>query len=230
VGEVVAIDLFAVEVATLKGLVRYLVLFAIDIESRQVAIAGISHDPHQAWVVNALRTLFDPVDGLLRRARYLIHDRDPLFGSSFTALLAGCGVASVRLPARSPNLNAFAERFIGSIRRECLGRVIPLGESHLRRLVSEYVQHYHVERNHEGRGNELLCVAPANDDGAPLAAVRKRARLGGLLNFYHRGSGLNLARFSFGTGRARAVLTERGQRPAPSLASERLGRLSAVTQ
>ncbi len=187
VGAVVAIDFFSVEVVTLAGIVRYLVLFAIDLESRHVAVAGITRDAHQAWVVNSMRQLFDPVDGLLRKARYLIHDRDPLFGGDFKRLLASCGVAAVRLPARSPNLNAFAERFIGSIRRECLSRVIPLGERHLRRLVTEYLEHYHLERNHQGlgRGNRLLCQLPANDE-ARAGAVRKRQRLGGLLNFYHR--------------------------------------------
>jgi putative transposase len=105
----------------------------------------------------------------------------------WSALMRSGGVRSVRLPSRSPNLNAYAERFVGSIRRECLGRVIPLGERHLRLLVSEYVEHYNLERNHQGLGNRLIgaaCAAPAND---VRGAVRRRERLGGLLSFYHRG-------------------------------------------
>ena len=94
-------------------------------------------------------------------------------------------VGLLRLPARSPNLNAYAERFVRSIKDECLNRVVPLGEGHLRRLVHEYVQHYHRERNHQGRDNQLLERAPP-----PLtdqrAEVLRRARLGRLLNFYYR--------------------------------------------
>lgn len=104
----------------------------------------------------------------------MIHDRDPVFGKAFTEPLRSGGVRSVRLPSRSPNLNAYAERFVGSIRRECLSRVIPLGERHLRVLVAEYVEHYNLERNHQGVGNRLLgpaLAAPANDVGG---AVRRR--------------------------------------------------------
>ena len=185
-GAIAAIDFFSVEVVTTRGLVRYLVLFAVDLKTRSVAVAGMTHDAHQAWVVNALRGLLDPIDGLLRGARYLIH-RDPLFGADVVQLLARAGIESVRLPARSPNLNAFAERFVGSIRRECLSRVIPLGERHLRQLVNEYVAHYHLERNHQGLGNRLLTPLPANDNDAS-APIRRRERLGGLLNYYHRDS------------------------------------------
>lgn len=184
-GAIAAIDFFSVEVATGAGLVRYLVLFAIDIKTRAVAIAGITPDAHQAWVVNALRGPLDPVDGLLRNARYVSHDRDPLFGKDFVRLLQSARIQSVRLPARSPNLNAFAERFVGSIRRECLSCVIPIGERHLRQLVAEYVAHYHLERNHQGLGNRPLAPLPSNDNLAS-GAIRRRERLGGLLSYYHR--------------------------------------------
>ena len=173
---------------TWSGIVRYHVFFAIELKTRAVAIAGITHDLHEAWVVNAARGLVDGVDGLLKEARFLIHDRDPAFGKGFTSLMRSGGVRPVRLPRRSPNLNAYAERFVGSIRRECLNRVIPLGEGHLRLLVSEYVAHYNLERNHQGLGNQLVgaaCAAPANDVGG---AVLRRERLGGLLSFYYRGA------------------------------------------
>ena len=90
----------------------------------------------------------------------------------------------LRLPPRSPNLNAYAERWIGSIRRECFAKVIPLGERHLRQIVREYVDHYHGERPHQSRGNKL--IAPMNDNAAVSGRVVRRKRLGGLLNFYHR--------------------------------------------
>ncbi len=130
------------------------------------------------------RNLTDPVDGCLRRARYLIHDRDPLYTRVFGEILEGGGVQSIRLPPKSPNLNAYAERFVRSIKEECLSRVVPLGEGDLRLLVREYVEHYHRERNHQGLDNQLLRRPPPP---VSLAAdVRRRERLGGLLNFYHR--------------------------------------------
>jgi putative transposase len=185
-GAVAATDFFSVEVLTWSGIVRYHVFFVIDLKTRAVQIAGITHVLHQAWVVQAGRGLLDVVDGFLRETRFLIHDRDPVFGVAFTRLLESGGVRGVRLPSRSPNLNAYAERFVGSIRRECLRRVIPLGERHLRLLVAEYVEHYNFERNHQGVGNRLIgsaLAAPVNDVGG---AVRRREKLGGLLSFYHR--------------------------------------------
>jgi putative transposase len=99
-------------------------------------------------------------------------DRDPLFCHSFRDMLKTSGVKPVRLPPRSPNLNAFAERWIGSVRRECLARVIPLGERHLRQIVREYVDHYHGERPHQGLGNKL--IAPMNDNAAASGRVVRR--------------------------------------------------------
>ena len=143
------------------------------------------------------RNLTDPDEGVLRASHHLIHDRDPLYTRVFEEILRSGGVHPVRLPARSPNLNAYAERFVRSIKDECLNRMVPLGESHLRRLVHEYVEHYHRERNHQGCENQLLERAPP-----PVrltADIRRRERLGGLLNFYHReaaGTFGRLKRFS----------------------------------
>ena len=187
-GAVAATDFFSVEVLSWAGIVRYQVFFVIDLKTRAVALAGITHELHEAWVVQAARGLLDAIDGFLKDARFLIHDRDPVYGGAFSKLLKLGGVRGVRLPSRSPNLNAYAERFVGSIRRECLNRVIPLGERHLRVLVAEYVEHYNLERNHQGIGNRLIgpaLAAPANDVGG---VVRRRERLGGLLSFYHRGA------------------------------------------
>src|SRR5258705_7960504 len=129
------------------------------------------------------RNLLDAVDGFLRGKRYLIVDRDPVYTREFREALERAGTTVVRLPPRSPNLNAFAERFVLSIRGECLDRIIPLGEGHLRRAVSEYVTHYHEERNHQGLGNALIdSPAAVNDNGR----VRRLPRLGGLLSYYHR--------------------------------------------
>ena len=179
-----ACDLFTVEVLTLAGLHRHLVFFVIALQSRRVTIAGIYPQPYGTWMEQRARNVTDPVDGCLRRARYLIHDRDPLSTRGFGEILEGGGVQPIRLPPKSPHLNAYAERFVRSIQEECLSRVVPLGEGHLRLLVGEYVDHDHRERNHQGLDNQLLQRPPPP---VSLAAdVQRRERLGGWLNFYHR--------------------------------------------
>ena len=107
----------------------------------------------------AARNLTDPVEGFLRGKKYLIHDRDPLFTKEFLEVLAGTGVKSVKLPPRSPNLNAYAERFVRTIKESCLERMILFGEGSLRKAIHEFSQHYHHERNHQGlaaRGEKLF--------------------------------------------------------------------------
>ena len=141
---------------TLAGLKRYLVFFVIELRSRRVHIAGIHPQPDGAWMEQLARNLTDPVDGFLRTARHLIHDRDPLYTKAYREILTSGGVHPIRLPPKSPNLNAYAERFVRSIKEECLQRVVPLGEGHLRLLVREYVEHYNHERNHQGLDNQLL--------------------------------------------------------------------------
>jgi putative transposase len=127
----------------MTGLVRYFVSFVIDIKARQVHVAGIAHQVYGAWVEQIARNLTDPVDGFLKDMRCLIHDRDPVFTKRFADILASTGVKTLKLPSRSPILNAFAERLVRSIRDECLRRIVPLGERHLRRIITEYVAHYH---------------------------------------------------------------------------------------
>jgi len=183
-GAITATDFFSVEALSVRGLLRYLVLFVIDLKTRRIEIAGIVRDPNGNWMQQVARNLIDADDGFLRDAVYLIHDRDPLFTTAFTLVLRSGGVMTVRLPPRSPNLNAYAERFVRSIRSECLSKIIPLGEGHLRRAVREYTEHYHQERNHQGLGNRLIdrsCRGPRVQ-----GRIERRARLGGLLNFYDR--------------------------------------------
>jgi Integrase core domain len=120
---------------------------------------------------------------VLRGMEYLILDRDPLYTAAFRDLLRDSGVKPLLLPARSPNLNAFAERFVGSVKSECLDRIVPLGEKHLRAAVRAFGDHYHEERPHQGLGNEL--IAPKTTSLRP-GPVRCRERLGGVLEFYYR--------------------------------------------
>jgi putative transposase len=122
--------------------------------------------------------------GVLRDCRYLLHDRDTKYTRSFRAIIASGGVEPLAVPARSPNLNAYAERWVRSVKEECLSKVILFGERSLRRALSDYVEHFHAERNHEGKGNVLLF--PRLTDRQREGPVRCRERLGGLLRFYHR--------------------------------------------
>ena len=184
VGAIVAMDFFTVDVLTLRGLVRYFVLFAIDLETRRVHVSGIVHEAYGQWMEQVARNLTDPVEGFLRKKRYLIHDRDPLFTRRFVGILESGRVKSVKLPASSPNLNAYAERFVLSARREAFNKIVPLGEKHLRRIVAEFVDHYHHERNHQGLHNRL--IEPISSGANRTGAVNCRQRLGGILNHYYR--------------------------------------------
>jgi putative transposase len=122
--------------------------------------------------------------GILRDCRYLLLDRDTKFTQSFGAIIASGQVEPLALPARSPNLNAYAERWVRSVKEECLSKVIPFGERSLRRALSEYVDHYHQERNHQGKGSVPLF--PRNRDLDREQRVQYRERLGGLLRYYHQ--------------------------------------------
>jgi hypothetical protein len=135
----------------------------------------------------AARNLVDPENGFLRNATHLIHDRDPLFTKVWVELLKSSGVKSVRIPASSPNCNPFAERFVRTIRNECLNNFVVFGERHLRHLLREYLAHYLGERFHQGLDGRLIAPSIASEnDNSETEAIRCRSRLGGLLNYYHR--------------------------------------------
>ncbi len=183
-GAIAAADFFSVEVLTVGGFVRYLVLFVIELKTRRVHVAGITCQADGEWMAQIACNLTDAIAGPLKGTRYLIVDRDPLCTAHFKSLLDSAGVKLLRLPARSPNLNAFAERFVRSIKQECLYHIVPLGEGHLRRTVGAFVAHYHSERNHQGLGNVIpFPTHPLADVRGP---IRRRERLGGLLNCYER--------------------------------------------
>jgi putative transposase len=129
------------------------------------------------------RNLTDAEQGILTGKRYLIHNRDPLFTAEFLNRIAGTGVESVKLPRRSPNLNAYAERLVPSIKESCLDRVISFGEESLRIAIQKFVVHYHRERNHLGLANQL--ISPEPDHLGNVREVERRLRLGGMLNYYY---------------------------------------------
>jgi len=126
----------------------------------------------------------DAFDGFLLNVRYVILDRDPLYTDAFRALLKKAGVKPVRLPPRSPNLNAYAERFVRTIKESCLDRMIFFGEHSVRNAIREFVEHYHHERNHQGLDNRL--IDPKSHVGTAEGSVECRERLGGMLRYYYR--------------------------------------------
>jgi putative transposase len=160
------------------------VLFVMDLVTRRVQIAGITLHPTAAFMQQCARQLTDPFDGFLLGKRYLLHDRDTKFTPAFEALLQGSGVEPIVLPPRSPNLNAHCERFVRSIKEEALNQMVILGERGLHHVISQYLMHYHTERNHQGLRNVRLAPAPANE--VESGRVVRRARLGGLLSYYYR--------------------------------------------
>src|SRR5713101_9727780 len=181
---IVAADFFTVEVWTRRGLQRFIVLFFIELSTRKVEIAGFAAAANGLWMSQIGRNVSDVVDGMLNGKRYLIHDRDPLFTAEFLDMVADVGVKSVKLPPRSPNLNAHAERFVRTIKESCLERMILFGEESLRTAISNFVAHYLAERNHQGLANRL--ISPEVGHLENTGGVQRRQRLGGMLNYYYR--------------------------------------------
>lgn len=135
-------------------------------------------------MVQMARNAVDDIDGALLRTRFALHDRDTKFSSSFQTMLKSSGVQPILLPPRSPDLNAFAERWVRSIKEECLSKLILFGETSLRRTTTEFTKHYHHERNHQGKENRLLFPISPSRRSRPKSPVIARERLGGLLKFY----------------------------------------------
>lgn len=179
-----AADFFCVEVWTALGLVRYHVFFVIRLATREVHIAGIIPEPNGPWMKQVARNLTDGSAGFLNGCSYLLHDRASVFSEEFRMILKAAGIEEVRLPARAPNLNAFAERFDRSIKESCLERMVLIGESSLHRATAQFVLHYHKERNHQGLDNKLIRpeFRPLPTEGI----ITCRKRLGGMLNYYYR--------------------------------------------
>ena len=158
--------------------------FVIQLATRAVEIAGVVPEPTESWMLQIARNLVDPWAGFLTSSRLLIHDRATVFSEHFRQLLRSGGVGPLRLPARSPNLNAYAERFVRTIREKCLDRMVFFGESSLRHAVDEFAAHYNQERNHQGLANQL--IRPKATRFPSKGALCRRIRLGGPLNYYYR--------------------------------------------
>jgi transposase InsO family protein len=179
----VATDFFTAEVWTLGGLVTYYVLFFIRLGTREVHVAGVTPHPNEAWMVQVARNVTMEEWGFLSAGQYLIYDRDGKFCPAFRRIIDEAGVKRVPLPPRSPHLNAYAERWVRSVKEECLSRLILFGEASLRHALQAYVAHYHHERNHQGKSNVLLFPT-VNQDAERAGPLQCRERLGGLLKYY----------------------------------------------
>ena len=177
-----AADFFTVEVLGLRGLVTFYVLLVIEHSSRRVYFAGATPNPNTEWMMQIARNLTDPVDGFVSSKRFIIIDCDRKYCDAFRAMLKSAGTESLRLPPRSPNLNAF-ERFVRSIKEECLSKMIFFGKRSLRRAIEQFLAH-HAERNHQGLNNRL--IEPKEDFGRSNGDVQCRERLGGMLRYYYR--------------------------------------------
>jgi putative transposase len=180
-----AADFFTAEVWTWSGLVTYYALFFLRLRTREFHIAGLTLHPDQRWMAQIARHITMADWGFLQPGQYLIHDRDGKFCPAFQHVIDAAGVQRVPLPPRSPNLNAYAERWVRSVKEEALSRLILFGERALRHALIEYVTHVHQERPHQGQGNVVLLPA-AHQSQTHTGLIHCHERLGGLLKYDHR--------------------------------------------
>lgn len=179
-----SVDFTTIGVWTKKGLATYYLLFFMELATRRVHFAGLTMNPDENWILQVARNVTDADDGFLHGKRYLLMDRDAKLSEAFRITLKGGGVEPVRLPPRSPNLTPHIERFMRSLKEECLERRILFGERSLRKATANFVSHYHAERNHHGMRNQLLF--PGEEVGRKSGEIACRERLGGLLRYYYR--------------------------------------------
>jgi transposase InsO family protein len=178
--QLLACDFFTVETLFLKTLH---ILFFIEVGTRRVHLAGCTAHPTAAWVAQQARNLCWTLQEQGRSFRFLIHDRDAKFPPTFDAVFASEGVAIVRTPYRTPTANAFAERWVESVRAECLDHLLIVNEAHLRHVLASYVAHYNQARPHQGLGQQTpVPFAPS----ARAGPIRRRDVLGGLIHEYDR--------------------------------------------
>ncbi|MFK7742704.1 MAG: integrase core domain-containing protein [Planctomycetota bacterium] len=177
-------DFFTVDVWTKRGLVTHYVFFVIHHTTRMVEIAGVTPNPGGNFMAHVARNMTDSVDGFLRDKKFLVLDNDKLFTQQFCRILGDAGCEVVRTAYQAPNMNALAERFVQTVKRECLRKMILFGDRHLRKVLREFAQHYHGERPHQGLGNKLIL--PRGDQPPAGDRVIADERLGGLLRSYRR--------------------------------------------
>jgi transposase InsO family protein len=160
---------------------RYYVLFVIEAERRVVHLLGVTTNPNNPWVTQAARNFAAGLEDGDRRFCFLVRDRDTKFTSSFDTVFASIGIEAIKTPVRSPRANAYAERFVRTVREECLDHLLIFSRRHLESVLAEYVRHYNRARPH--RGLHLDPPQPV-DAGDRSGVVRRRDVLGGLIHEY----------------------------------------------
>jgi transposase InsO family protein len=179
-----AIDFTTIEVWTKGGLVTHYLLFVMELKTRRAHFAGCTPNLNERWLKQIAHHLTEPEDGILNGKRYLIIDRDAKFCEAFREILKDEDVKPLRLPPRSPNLNANLQRHFRSLKAESLSRMIFFGEKSLHRAVTTYLEHYHAERIHQGLSNKI--IEPGDEVGRIGDNCECRERFGGILKYYYR--------------------------------------------
>ncbi len=182
----VAMDFTTVEVLdpTTNTLATYYVLFAMRLATREVNLVGITQHPTKAWMLQQARNATDDFDGFFRDVTHCIIDNDRSFSPAFIANLRDRHVKCRKTCIRAPNMNAFMERFMLTLKAESLRWTIPLGEGHLRGIINEFLAYYHAERNHQGLDEDI--ISPGPEVGRSEGQITCRERLGGTLRYYYR--------------------------------------------
>ena len=181
---IAAADFFTVDVWTKHGLVTHYVFFVIHHATRMVEIAGVTPNPGGNFMTQVARNLTDHVDGFLRDKKFLILDNDVLYSKQFVRILKDAGTKVVHTAIQAPDMNAIAERFVGSVKRECLSKLILFGDRHLQRVLSNYADHYNQDRPHQSVDNNPIQPRPGDPPTEGEIVVDER--LGGLLRSYRR--------------------------------------------
>jgi hypothetical protein len=178
--QILACDFFTVETIWLKTIY---VLFFIELGNRRIHLTGCTMNPDSAWVIQQARQLVWDLKDSDRDMVFLIHDNDPKFTSSFNSVFCSEGIEIVRTPYQAPKANAFAERWVHSVREECLDQILVLTENHLHVVLKEYAQFYNSDRPHQGLGQHFPISGSTRKKMGP---IRRRDVLGGVIHDYYR--------------------------------------------
>jgi putative transposase len=176
-------DFFSVDTVLLK---RLCVLFFVELDTRRVHVTGVTSHPIESWVVQQARNLTMALEDRVHPARFVIRDRDAKFTSSSDDVFKAEGIRIIHIPVRAPRANAFAERFVGTIRRECINRMLIFGRRHLEGVLAEYVAHYNGHRPHRALGQlpPLTVVPPPSPSDPGPVQLRRYDRVFGLIHEY----------------------------------------------